>query len=304
MILRNLSVFFLSGLCLFALKRVVAPEESEPVLVVQVSPAASEAEVTFAVDEAVLVETALAHGGALLDPVVREQLLTSMRIDASDLDETEAKLLERALSLGIHKVDPVVKQRLAYQGEQLLSGRIRAMQPTDAALSEYLGQHAARYREQRRLSFAHAFVSRARFGDRLEFETKARGSRLEADAPKPEDAFRYADPTILPLEIKRASKREIAARFGDAFANELEALKAGGWRGPIASSFGQHFVYITASEPERLPDVEEIRARLTSDLQHDLRKELIQRELRALRSRYRIEVKRSQGAGAAADVVD
>ncbi len=291
MMLRQLSIFFAAGLCLFGLKQLVWPEHAQPMLSVQVAPGASQPEIEQAIDEALLIDLALAQGGALLDPVVREQLLTSMRIDTGELAEADTRLLERALALGLHKVDPVVRQRLAYQGEQLLSGRLRAQKPSDAELQSYLEQHAARYLEPARFSFAHVFVSRARFGDKLAVETQARGEKLAELSPSPEQAFQHSDPTILPLQIKRASQREVAARFGDSFASALEKLEPGSFRGPLSSSFGEHFVFVTGHEPARLPALAEIRARLTSDYQHDARKQQLRQELQALRTRYRIDVR-------------
>src|SRR6202008_2866117 len=108
---------------------------------------ASPPEVERAIDEAVLVDQALAHGGALIDPVVREQLLRSMRIGPSSEQGSDAELLERALSLGLPRADPLVRQRLSFQAQQVLRAGARLEAPSDAVLAAYLEQHAQRYRE-------------------------------------------------------------------------------------------------------------------------------------------------------------
>lgn len=290
--LRHLLRFFVLGLGLLGLKLAVFSAPIKPVLEVVVAAQATESEVERAIDEVVLVETALKRGGALLDPVVKDQLLLSMRVDTKAVSESEQMLLERAILLGIHRVDPVVRQRLLYQAEQLVMGRVRAQTPPDTELEAYLKAHAVRYREEARSSFAQAFVSRARRGAAIDDEVARLGGRLRDEAPPPELAFRYSDPTILPLHVRRASTRDVAATFGEGFAQGLERASPGSWEGPLTSSYGVHFVWVYEREPARLPSLTEIRSRLTADLLHDTRRARLQEEVRKLRSQYHVELTR------------
>ncbi len=298
--LRHLALFFLLGFGLFGLKRALGPQAPRPLLVVHVPAKASSEEIERAIDEAVLVDQGLARGGALLDPVVRDQILRSMRVSSSDTPaararqgEADQELLERALSLGVHRADPLIRKRLAFQAEQLLRGRVHATPPTPVELENYLAEHAERYRKPARCSFAHAFVSRSRHPEDFEAVVSRTGQRLSAEKPAPGEAFRYSEPTILPLEISRATAAEIAARFGETFEQGLREAPVGSWVGPISSSYGDHFVRVVTREPAQLANVDELRTRLLADRDKDLKSAQVAREVRNLREGYRVEVRRA-----------
>ncbi len=292
--LRRLGLLLLLGLALFGLKRALQPAPEQPLLVVHVPAQASEQEIERAIDEAVLVDQGLSRGGALLDPVVRDQLLRSMRVSEGGESADERELMDRALSLGVHRADPVIRKRLAFQAEQILRTRLRAEPPSEAELERYLAEHADRYRRPARTSFAHVFLGRSRHPEDLPEATRRMGVRLTEERPAPEAAFRYSDPTILPLQVARATAREVAARFGGPFARALDEAPEASWHGPIPSSYGEHFVYITGRESAQLDGVPSLRARLMADRERDAKTMLVAREVRAMRAGYRVEVRRDQ----------
>lgn len=292
--LRALLVFFALGGALYGAKRALQGPEPKPVLVVSVPAEAKEAEVEQAIDEAVLLDQALARGGALVDPIVREQLLRSMRVTTlTPESEEEAALLDRAMALGVHRADPLIRARLAFQAQQVLRATAEVPPPTEQDLERYRQQHAERYREAARVSFAHVFVSRSRHGAALDEKAAELKAELTREQPAPEQAFRYSDPSILPRSMARATEREIAARFGAEFGRQVLAAASDGWQGPIPSSYGLHFVRITGREPERLPTLDELRRRLTTDYVHDRKEAAARRRLKELREDYRIELRRA-----------
>jgi hypothetical protein len=293
--LKHLTLFFVLGLGLFGLKRVFRAEPARPVLVVQVRGQASAEEIERAVDEAVLVDQGLGHGGALLDPIVRDQILRSMRVSNGADEENEQELLDRALSLGVHRADPLIRKRLAFQAEQLLRSRVHADPPGQAELERYLNEHVERYRKPARVSFTHVFISRSRHADDLAETVQHMGARLSEQRPPAGEAFRYSEPTILPLEVTRATDAELASRFGGAFAKTLAEAPMDVWHGPISSSYGEHFVQVTLREPARLGSLEELRTRLMADRDRDLKTASVAREVRSLRQHYRIEVRSESG---------
>jgi len=291
--MRHLLCFFAIGSLLFGGKQLLALREA-PVVTVHVAPSASRAEQEQAIDEALLVEEAIRAGGALIDPVVREQLLASMRSSfeaAPDAADDDAALLERALALGVHRADPVARQRLAFQAEQLLGARSASERPSDAALSAYLREHAARYVVPARTSFVQVFLSRTERGDRAERDAEALRDRLAREEPALDDVHTRGDATRLPARLEVATGTEIEARFGPAFTAALHALPEGSWRGPIASPFGLHVVRVSARVPPTPPALASVRARVLADYQHDRRRALMRAQLDALRARYRVEVR-------------
>ncbi|MFT3928339.1 MAG: peptidylprolyl isomerase [Myxococcales bacterium] len=291
---RQLLGFFILGSSLFGLKQALGSADRLPTLVVHVPARASAEEVEQAIDEAVLVDRSLSRGGALLDPIVRDQVLRSMRVSTGvDDAESEQELLDRALSLGLHRADPLIRKRLAFQAEQVLRGRLHADEPAPGELEHYLSAHAERYRHPARVSFAHAFVSRSRHPDDLAAASARVGERLARDRPDARAVFGYSEPTILPLELARVTDAEVTSRFGPSFAKGLGAAPIGVWQGPLDSSYGQHFVFVQEREPARLGNLEELRSRLLADRERDQKVLLVARELRRLRTDYRVEVQRA-----------
>jgi len=295
--MRPLACFLALGALLFFVKRALVPwvapdvPASTPTLTVRLAADASAADEERAVEEALLVEEAVRRGGALIDPVVRTQLLATMRAShAADVADEDGALLARALSLGLHQADPVARQRLTFQAEQLLAREEPGDPPSDAALTAYLREHAERYRLPARVRVEQLFLSRARRGDRLDADAQ----RLVALLGRDRDAVErrtLADPSLLP-EALEASEHELDVRFGPGFAAALAACAPGVWCGPIASTYGLHVVRVARRGEAVLPELAHVRPRVLADFQHDRRRERVRARLRALRASYRIDVER------------
>ena len=311
--MRHLVRFFVLGALLYFAKGGLQQERGQPALPtlrVVIKDSASDAELERAIDEAVLVEQAVARAGALLDPVVREQLLVAMRgrprregAEREPEAEDDAALLERAVALGLHRADPVARQRLMFQAEQLLMARAQSAQVADAELTRYLGQHAERYATPPRFSFTHVFLSRTRrgaalAGDAAKLLTRlSREQRSEPAAPlgartEPPASASLGDPTLLPRSFDESPAVTVDARFGPGFASALRDLPEGVWSGPVPSAYGLHLVLIRAQLPGRPPALAEVRARVLADYRHDQRRSVLRAQLRALRSGYRLDVRR------------
>ena len=79
----------------------------------------------------------------------------------------------------------------------------------------------------------------------------------------------------------------------------IAELPTGEWAGPVASSYGEHLIRITESEPSRMPPLEEVRDAVLRDWKAAKSQEF--RELRygQLRERYTIEIRRNDAPAAA-----
>ena len=293
--MRHLAVFFVIGALLLAAKRLLAPQLFPPALTVHVDAHASAADVEHAIDEALLLEQALLRGGALLDPLVRDQLARVMHVPEADRGAADAgadQRIDQALALGVPRVDPLVRRRLATQSEQLMMARADAEQATDAALEAYVRAHADRYAHPPRFCVQQVLVSRDRHGDDLPRAAEALRARLPVHAVDARVLGQLGDPSLLPALLVEVSARELDARFGPGFAAGLEGAPVDAWSGPVASAYGMHFVRVTAREPARVPPLSQIRARVLGDYRHDRRAEALRDGLRALRTQYRVDVRR------------
>lgn len=292
--MRHLLAFFALGALLFLAKGRLAQSSrapARPTLTVYVAASAQPAESERAIDEALLIEEAMRSGAALIDPVVREQLLSSMRAQASEGDD-DAALLARALELGLHRADVVTRQRLVFQAEQLLTERALREPVANATLRAYLAAHEERYRLPVRSSFCQVLVSRARHADTLAVDAATLLSRLQLEPAS--HAGVLGDPTLLPRELESVDDRAIDASFGAGFAASLRAARPGQWAGPIASAYGLHLVLVHVRGETRLPSLDSLRPRLLADYRHDRRGAVLRARLRELRTRYQLDLRKGR----------
>lgn len=104
------------------------------------------------------------------------------------------------------------------------------------------------------------------------------------------DTTTLGDPFLLGEEFKAVSRNEIAGVFGDGFAKRMSAVEPGRWQGPISSSFGQHFVYVSARIPGTLPPLDAVREAVRREWSSARRLEAEQKLYASLRQRYEIVV--------------
>jgi parvulin-like peptidyl-prolyl isomerase len=82
----------------------------------------------------------------------------------------------------------------------------------------------------------------------------------------------------------------VAGTFGDGFARRIFSVEQGRWQGPIASTFGQHFVFVTDRNKGSVPPLDAVRAAVVREWTNARRSEMEQKLYRSLRDRYEISV--------------
>ena len=98
------------------------------------------------------------------------------------------------------------------------------------------------------------------------------------------------DPFLLGAEFHSVSPRDVASTFGEGFASRIFSLDQGRWSGPIASTFGQHFVFVTDRHNGSVPPLDSVRAAVAREWTNARRSESEQKLYRSLRDRYEISV--------------
>lgn len=216
----------------------------------------------------------------LLDEAVREEIL-----------------YREALRLGLDRDDPIVRRRLAQKMAFLLEDRAAAPAPTDPEVEAYYAEHADRYREPRRTTFRHVFLSADR---RAEPERDA-AELLRAVRSAAEGAWRrFGDPFMLLREYADRTDRELGELFGAAFVETLGELPAGEWQGLVRSSHGVHLVWVIGRQERRLPELAAVRDRVVEDLREARGRQRNDAAFQVLRARY--DVRRPAGRVAAQDL--
>lgn len=196
----------------------------------------------------------------------------------------EEILFREAQRLGLDRGDAIVRRRLAQKMTFLLEDAGGAEPLAEAEVAEYYARHAERYRRPGRTTFDHVFLSADRRTDPAG-DAEALLAALRADDG---GWRRLGDPFMLARAYADRSGREIAALFGSAFADAVSGLPVGGWRGPLASTYGTHLVRVNGRTAARSPALAQVRERVAADLREDLRRERGRAAYRELRGRYEV----------------
>ena len=205
-------------------------------------------------------------------------------------DHVKEDILAReAVKLGLDRNDTVIRRRLKQKMEFLYEDFNATSPPTEKELAAYFKEHGDDYRLAELISFKHVFLSEER-GDQLEADALA---LLEEMRSKGEsvDETQFGDRTLLPSQFEDESWQSLAARFGQPFPAQINALReTGAWQGPIRSGYGLHLVLVTDRQEGRLPELDEVRAVVERDLMAQRREATKQAMLDGLLERYDITI--------------
>jgi hypothetical protein len=193
------------------------------------------------------------------------------------------------MALGLDRDDSVIRRRLKQKLEFVAEAAGMATEPTDDDLRAYLAAHPDSYRTDTRVSFVHVFLSADRRGDAVAQDA----ARLLADLQSssgPIDPAAFGDPTLLEHRLEDVLLRDVAAQFGDAFADRVAELPVGEWRGPIESGYGMHLVLVGAKTEGRTLDLDEVRDALRRDWLNEQRIAANEKYYQSLLQRYTVTI--------------
>lgn len=200
---------------------------------------------------------------------------------------------------GLDRDDVIIRRRVR-QKMEFFAEDMSAAEPSEAQLADYLASNADRFKTEDRFTFRQVFLSATRRPRTID-----RDSRNVADilshADPAADATALGDPFLLGEEFRALSQNEVAATFGDGFAKDLSAMAPRRWQGPMSSSFGQHFVFISERTSGNLPPLDTVRAAVRREWWNERRIEAEQKLYASLRQRYDIVVEMPPDKSAQAD---
>ncbi len=249
---RHLAIFFALGALLLGMRGLL-PVPNAPALAAPVDGS----------EEALLLAEARRLGWYETDAVVVRRLVEVMRFVAADPGADPADLLRQARALGLDTNDTLIRARLLDRMERLLTHVGPADEPSDEALADWLASHAEAYRQPDRIEFSHVFLSRARRDDP---DQQAARLRAELTGVPAAAAFALGDPLLGARPSSTATAARAAALWGQELADALAAGPVGAWSEPIDTAAGLHLVRVEARHEGRLPDLDEVRARVRLEL--------------------------------------
>jgi hypothetical protein len=189
---------------------------------------------------------------------------------------------------GLDRDDVIIRRRVR-QKMEFLAEDASSPEPGDDQLAAYLQANPARFKTDDRLTFRQVFLSANRRERTINDDSKQVADAL-AHLGATGDTTSLGDPFLLGEEFKAVSQTDVVGIFGDDFARHLATVEPGRWQGPISSSFGQHFVYISERILGSLPPLAAVREAVLREWSNARRLEAEQKLYRSLRDRYDIVV--------------
>jgi hypothetical protein len=153
-----------------------------------------------------------------------------------------------------------------------------------------LDAHASHYTRPESIRVTHIFLSRDRRGEKLGDDVSRMAERIAQEAPNPNDAVAWSDPLLIANDLPLWSEDQIARRLGPDFARGAFEADERRWAGPVASSYGVHFVWLHERIPASLARLDLVRAEVRGAVLEQREREAIEQHLADLRSTAVIEI--------------
>ena len=236
-------------------------------------------------DRDLLFQRALELHLHLHDSIVFDQLIRNMRFLDADTKKTSTELFQVALDMRLHLGDEVVKRRLIEKMKQRLLTINPPIEVTETQIAaEFIARKHEFYRSPR-YSFAHVFISSEREAELKSVIKTIQDQRLTART-----ARYLSSPFMSGYEFQAQTAEQLTRNFGVLFISDLAKLGpvVGQWYGPIRSSFGWHYLWISAIEQGRDARLDEVTRQLRYGLEVSARERALQTAKAALRSEYEV----------------
>ena len=236
-------------------------------------------------DRDMLFQRAIALRLHLADTVVYQRLLRNMRFLQMGEGKTDEELYQMALEMRLHLGDEVVKRRMIQVMEQLLLYSSPPGKPTEAAITSEFKQRREELRRAPRYSIEHIYFNRKREADAESVIAEINEKHLS-----PEQARELSSPFLPGYRFTRQTPDQLARHFGASFVENLQQSdpQPGGWVGPVRSTYGMHYVWVSELEPARDATLDEVRLQLQRDLESRAKETALRDSISAMRENYEI----------------
>ena len=223
----------------------------------------------------------------LYDTVVYQRLLRNMRFLQLAEGKSDQALYEEALAMRLHLGDEVVKRRLIQVMEQLMLAANPPQSVAEAALLAEFDKRREELRRSARYSIEHLYFNRERESDIDTVVATIAEQNLSAT-----QAREMSSPFLPGYRFKRQTPDQLARHFGAAFVKNLQEAdpQPGSWRGPIRSTYGLHYVWVSDVEVDRDATLEEVRGQLLRDLESREKAAALQDSITTMRDSFEVRL--------------
>lgn len=229
--------------------------------------------------------------GALLEELARQHEAVWMRpptpqeLDGLVQSHVRDEILYReGLALGLDRDDPVIRRRVRQKLEVMAEEQLAREAPSEAELSAFLAENAARFALLAELSFEQILLDDA--GDAARTEHALREVRAALAGGAASETLGLS--TLLPRTEERAPLDLVARDFGQEFTDALLQLPLGEWSGPVASGFGAHLVRVSERTLATAPPLEAVRQQVAREWENEQRERSLAEHYGELLGRYEV----------------
>ena len=212
----------------------------------------------------------------------------------------EAALYREALAMGLDQDDPVMRRILVQKLENIARDLVElSLSPTDQELQEYFTTNAESYRPRALITFATVFVDPDKRGDRTLDDAAEMLAELQALENPTEGVENFGDRFMLQSYYPEKPEERIASLFGREFARSVFELEEGRWHGPVLSGYGTHLVFVENLRKFPLPDLAEVKERVTQDWVDEKRDEITEDYFAGILDKYEVLIEPRPETGTA-----
>lgn len=244
-----------------------------------------------AIEEEILYREARVLALGFGDGSVRRRLVEKARAVTRRPVYSADELYQEALALGLDD-DLVIRRLLAEKMRLFLQQDAGDAPISESAMVEYMQRNRTRFVQPETITFTHVFFSQNTRCDHLAADAIAASTALGRQAPSSTVA-KLSDPFPLGHELRAYAPRQLIARFGKSFADQVLALPLGEWSAPLVSPYGLHLVWVDQHEPERLASLDAVRETVALALMQERAARNLQTGLARLRHLYQARVEGS-----------
>ncbi len=192
-------------------------------------------------------------------------------------------LLREALRRGLQWSDFRVRQRLTRIMRASMTETVP--DPSVAQLQAYFRENIDRYTTPESVTLEHVVFPWGE--DVTEDELEEVLAKLRSGA-SPEGFGRSL--MVVGRRMPRQTRGDLVRALGAGFADGVEPLPTGEWRGPIESTRGVHLVRVVERHPPEVATFERMEQYLRQEWLMKRTRELQQERIDEIRARYRIEI--------------
>ena len=215
--------------------------------------------------------------------------LRQMMAFVSDEEHSDEELERQAKSLGLDSSDAVIRSMLVHNMRLLLSTK-GEREPTREEVEAYYERERSRFARPARMTGWHVYFSKELRQPSALTAARAAKAQLDAEALEPEEAVGLGDVSPAGARFTGQLSRQLASRFGEAFAEAAETLPEGRWSDPVETPFGAHLVLVEERMQPQTPPLSEIRSRVAAVYKSSQKRERLAAAMEALRARYEVLV--------------